>query len=137
MMPDEDAEQVFAQLHKNMFRAFDYRNESDVYDALAKSVDGELLRRAVPGYQPKPESQRTGRGDSRSQRSQFARGKKSDIVDRYRDLTPGFGYRCKWNLIGTIEHWGHIHERENQYDAEFEIQLAGRRLENYLDGSRG
>ena len=27
------------------------------------------------------------------------------------------------NLIGTIEHWGHIHERENKYDANFKIQL--------------
>jgi hypothetical protein len=20
----------------------------------------------------------------------------------------GFQYRCKWNIVGTIEHWGHI-----------------------------
>ena len=42
---DEQAVQVFTQLHKNMFRAFDYNQETDVYDALANSVDGELLRR--------------------------------------------------------------------------------------------
>ena len=40
------------------------------------------------------------------------------------DDRPGFGYRSKWNLIGTVEHWGHVHQRTNQYDAEFAVQLV-------------
>jgi len=36
----------------------------------------------------------------------------------------GFQYRCKWNIVGTIEHWGHIHERTNQYDAMFEVKIV-------------
>ena len=36
----------------------------------------------------------------------------------------GFKYRCKWNIVGTIEHWGHIHERTNQYDAMFEVKVV-------------
>ena len=35
-----------------------------------------------------------------------------------------FDYRCKWSLSGTIEHWGHIHERENEYEAEFRVSLV-------------
>ena len=31
-------------------------------------------------------------------------------------------YRCKWNLVGNVEHWGHIHERTNTYDANFDVQ---------------
>ena len=38
---------------------------------------------------------------------------------------PVFGYRSKWELLGTVEHWGHIHERNNKYDAEFQIELIG------------
>jgi hypothetical protein len=37
-------------------------------------------------------------------------------------VEPGFVYRCKWDLVGTIEHWGHIHERTNHYDATFDVQ---------------
>ncbi len=35
---------------------------------------------------------------------------------------PEFAYRCKWNLLGTIEHWGHIHQRTNTYDAVFNVE---------------
>ena len=34
----------------------------------------------------------------------------------------GFTYRCRWNVSGTVEHWGHIHERTNQYEAVFAVQ---------------
>jgi hypothetical protein len=43
-LSDERAQAIFATLHKSMYRAFDYRSEGDVYDALAKTVDGPLLR---------------------------------------------------------------------------------------------
>ena len=39
-----EAQAIFASLHKNTYRAFDYRDESEIYDALAKSVDGRLWR---------------------------------------------------------------------------------------------
>jgi hypothetical protein len=27
--------------------------------------------------------------------------------------------RSCWNVAGTVEHWGHLHRRINQYQAEF------------------
>ena len=26
-------------------------------------------------------------------------------------------YRCRWNATGSVGHWGHIHQRTNQYEA--------------------
>ena len=26
-------------------------------------------------------------------------------------------YRCRWQVYGTVGHWGHLHRRTNQYDA--------------------
>ncbi|MFO0217921.1 MAG: hypothetical protein ACK54I_00795, partial [Planctomycetota bacterium] len=37
---------------------------------------------------------------------------------------PGFQYRCKWNLVGSVEHWGHLHQRTNIYDADFTVSLV-------------
>ena len=122
-MPDEDAKQVFAQLHKNMFRAFDYHKESDVYDALSKSVDGELLRKLYLDINTSLKVQEQGGAVSRVQEVNLLDGDKSGEWIDDEDASPGFKYRSKWNLVGTIEHWGHIHERENEYDAEFEIEL--------------
>ena len=122
-LADEKARQVFAQLHKNMFRAFDYRDESDVYDALAKSVDGELLRELYLDVNHSLRVKEQGGAIARIQEVTLGSGQSSSIQNQSGDDPIGFGYRCKWDLIGTIEHWGHIHERKNQYDAEFEIQV--------------
>ena len=121
-MEENQARDVFAQLHKNMFRAFDYRHETDVYDALANSVDGELLRKMYLDINKSLRVQEQGGAIARIEQVNLLEGNPELAVDL--PLTePGFGYRCKWNLVGTIEHWGHIHERTNQYDAEFLVQL--------------
>ena len=122
-LSNEDATQVFAQLHKNMFRAFDYQNESDVYDALAKSVDGELLRQLYLDINQSLKVKEQGGAIARVNEVNLLDGQKSSSSISSDDEMPEFDYACKWNLIGTIEHWGHIHERENKYDANFKIQL--------------
>ena len=33
----------------------------------------------------------------------------------------GFVATCKWNMRGSVSHWGHIHERTNQYDARITV----------------
>lgn len=122
-LASEDAQQVFSQLHKNMFRAFDYHDESDVYDALAKSVDGDLLRELYLKINQSLKVKEQGGAIARVNQVELLDGTKTGTSISTQDSTPGFEYRSKWKLIGTIEHWGHIHERENQYEAEFEIQL--------------
>lgn len=122
-LSNEDATQVFAQLHKNMFRAFDYQDESDVYDALSKSVDGELLRQLYLDINQSLKVKEQGGAIARVNEVNLLEGQKSSSSINPDDELPEFEYACKWNLIGTIEHWGHIHERENKYDANFRIQL--------------
>lgn len=122
-LSNEDATQVFAQLHKNMFRAFDYQDESDVYDALSKSVDGELLRQLYLDINQSLKVKEQGGAIARVNEVNLLEGQKSSSSINPDDELPEFEYACKWNLIGTIEHWGHIHERENKYDANFKIQL--------------
>ena len=127
VMPPNDADQVFTQLHKNMFRAFDYRQESDIYDALANSVEGDLLRKLYLDINDSLKIKEQGDAVATitevnivdSSIEQPISEEERFFVDR-----PGFDYRCKWNLIGSVEHWGHIHERTNQYDARFKVSLV-------------
>ena len=42
---DATANTIFLQLHRNLFRSFDYHQESQIYDTLARSVHGPLLRK--------------------------------------------------------------------------------------------
>jgi hypothetical protein len=121
-MEDENAQAIFAQLHNNMFRAFDYHREADVYDALANSIDGNLLRDLYLQINKSLKVQEQGGAIARIDEVNLLEGTPGPTITL--PLTePGFFFRCKWNLVGTIEHWGHIHQRTNQYDAEFLVQL--------------
>jgi len=40
---EKSREAVAESLLRNVYRAFDYHSESDIYDTLARSVHGELL----------------------------------------------------------------------------------------------
>jgi hypothetical protein len=121
---NQQASDIFSQLHKNLFRAFDYHNESDIYDALAKSVDGKLLRRLYLQINESLKVQEQGGAISHIDEVKIISGQKLDRSPERQTEQIGFGFRSKWDLIGTVEHWGHVHQRTNKYDAEFQIHLV-------------
>ncbi len=118
-----EASRIFAQLHKNLFRAFDYRQESDVYDALAKSVDGPLLRELYLQINQSLKMKEQGGSIARIDEVNVLEG--SQQTESAEPDEIGFRYRGRWNLVGTVEHWGHVHQRTNQYEADFTIELVG------------
>ena len=51
-------------------------------------------------------------------------------------VVPGresFQYLARWRVTGTVEHWGHIHLRENQYEALLTVHstTAGWKIAGY------
>ena len=118
----DEAADVFGRLHANMFRAFDYVDESDVYQALAKSVDGDLLRDLYLQINQSLRVQEQGGAVAVIEEVKLVDGKKC-LVEQEGRSAIRFGYQADWNLRGTIEHWGHIHERTNQYRARFVVEL--------------
>ena len=34
----------------------------------------------------------------------------------------GIVAQVTWNVAGSVGHWGHVHTRKNQYQAELDIQ---------------
>ena len=121
---EEKAADIFEQLHKNMFRAFDYHSESEIYDALARSVDGDLLQELYLKIIDSLKVSEQGGAVSKVEKVSLINGEKLNPTDRPVN-TPSFAYRSQWELLGTVEHWGHIHERNNKYVAEFQIELVG------------
>ena len=117
---DATANTIFLQLHRNLFRSFDYHEESQTYDTRARSVHGPLLRKLYLQINDSLRISEQGGAVSRIEDVQILGGRQQaePFVEN------GFQYRCKWNIVGTIEHWGHIHERTNQYDASFEVKVV-------------
>jgi hypothetical protein len=114
--------EIFRQLHANIFRAFDYHREEEIYDALARSVDGPLLAELYTQLRSSLEVQQQGGAVSRIDSVNVESGQPSPLPPE--NNRPGFGYRSKWNLVGSVEHWGHLHQRTNIYDADFTISLV-------------
>jgi len=119
---DSEAEGILTALLRNVYRAFDYRTESDVYDALAKSVDGELLGELYLLIHESLQMQEQGGAISRIQDVEILEGQRQSLPEDSDWSENGFGYRCHWTVRGTVEHWGHIHSRTNQYEAFFAVE---------------
>ena len=118
----EQAAAIFAALHKNIYRAFDYREESDVYEALAKSVDGPLLNELYLQVRRGLEMQEQGGAVSRIREVKVVAGERQPAGAGGEADPRSFAYRCRWTVAGTIEHWGHVHARTNEYEARFAVE---------------
>lgn len=121
------ARRIFGSLHRNVYRAFAYRGEGEVYDALAKSVDGELLATLYLQIRKGLEMREQGGAVSRVQDVEMERSEVETLNDAGTapDAAHGFAIDCAWTVRGTVEHWGHIHARTNRYRARFEVRARG------------
>ncbi|MCZ7644736.1 MAG: hypothetical protein M5U26_05555 [Planctomycetota bacterium] len=116
----EAARAVFAALHANLYRAFDYRDESDVYDALAKSVSGELLAELYMQVNESLTMQEQGGARTKIRRVDL---RAAEVEDPPAEAPAGaFAVRADWTVAGSVEHWGHVHERTNRYAARFQVE---------------
>jgi len=122
---DDKATTLFASLHHNMYRAFEFQREDDIYDALETSVHGDLLRDVYLQIRQALKMQEQGGAISRIRQVTILTGRNEPTPhageNEKRDER-GFTHRCRWNVSGTVEHWGHIHERTNQYEALFVVE---------------
>jgi hypothetical protein len=114
---DEKAAEILAALLHNVYRAFDFRDESTIYDVLERSATGDLLARIY--LETRKGLELASQGGAR------AKVKQIELVSvRAEALNgeAGFLARCTWNVKGSVGHWGHIHQRTNQYEAELTVQ---------------
>ena len=112
-LDEQQAQQLLQALLKNVYRAFDFRDENDVYDKLALSVEGDLIT----------EIYLQNRKSFAVQKAGGAQAKVKDVdikhaqAERQAGDTPTYAIRGQWTATGTVGHWGHVHTRRNQYDA--------------------
>ena len=115
-LSDAEANALASALLRNIYRAFDYRTESDIYDALAQSVDGQLLETLYLQIQQGLHMQEQGGAVARVQDVRLIDNQVVDAGINANGM-PRFDIKSRWRVTGTVEHWGHIHTRENQYEA--------------------
>jgi len=112
-LDDKQAQQLLQALLKNVYRAFDYRDENDVYDKLALSVEGDLLTDIYLQNRKSFAVQKAGGAQAKVKEVDLQHAQ----AERREGDTPTYAIRGQWTATGTVGHWGHVHTRKNQYDA--------------------
>ncbi len=116
-LTESEAMQRFQDLHQNIYRAFDYDTDEAIYDTLAQSVSGDLLdeiyRNVYTSLVMKDEG------------GAVCRVKRLEYLDcQPAPLDPdqsGFAFDTHWRVHGLVQHWGHTHERVNEYQARYQL----------------
>jgi hypothetical protein len=118
LSPDE-ARAVFRPLHANIYRAFDYDDESAIYDALARSVEGPLLAEL---YDQMYRSLLDQEADGARSTVSAVRLQEADVEPS--DSAARFDVVARWQVDGSVFHWGHGHARTNEYRARYTVRAG-------------
>jgi len=117
---EEEALKIFETLHRNIYRAFDYETEDEIYDALARSVSGDLLDQI---YGEVYESLIL-----REEGGAVCKVTSVKVLDSHVEMpeegsaAASFRVEHHWRVQGTVEHWGHKHLRTNEYRATYLVR---------------
>ncbi|MCB9845193.1 MAG: hypothetical protein H6811_04305 [Phycisphaeraceae bacterium] len=124
-LPSEiEAIAIFSPLHANIYRAFDYDNESAIYDALARSVDGDLLDELYNQIFQSLIMQEEGGAVSRVQEVRLV---DASLESARADPAAGsvsFDVDARWQVDGVVYHYGHSHWRTNEYRARYTVEQS-------------
>jgi len=119
-LSNDESELIMHSLLKNVYRSFDFRGESDVYDRLALSVQGDLLEEIYLQNRKSFAVKKAGGAQARVKEVEIleARAEPSSTEGK------GFDVKATWTAQGSVGHWGHVHTRKNYYDALVNVQVV-------------
>jgi hypothetical protein len=110
---NDQAKIILHSLLKNVYRAFDFREEEDVYDKLAISASGSLLDDLYLQNRKSFEVKRAGGAQAKVKEVEIL-----DVnVESGSSIKQAIDLTSTWTAMGTVGHWGHIHTRKNHYEA--------------------
>jgi hypothetical protein len=103
---------VVDELLTNVYRAFDLREESAIYDQLAMAVTGDQLEEVYLENRRALELENRGGARARVDEVEVL---EVPSVERQED--GGFRVETAWTISGSVNHFGHVHYRQNRYEA--------------------
>ena len=100
--------EILEGLLTNVYRSFDVRNEEEVYDRLATSVEGAQLTEIY--LQNRQAMELEDRGGARAKVSELEIQELGDIRSNQQG---DFYIEVAWLVGGSVSHFGHTHYRRN------------------------
>jgi len=118
LLKDEQPETIFTPLLEQIYAAFNQREEEQVYDQLDAVVDGPMLRELYLEIRRSMAVEEQGGAIARAGNLELLECEPTENTgsEAYAEK-----FRCRWQVEGTVEHWGHIHSRTTTYLANLTI----------------
>ena len=116
VVSDERGQEIVGGLLHNVYRAFDFRDESKIYDVLQQSVEGDLLTQIY--LETRRGLELASQGGARAKVKTI---ELTELTTRPSD-DAGFVANATWTVGGAVGHWGHVHQRVNRYKADMRVQ---------------
>ncbi|MFT4638625.1 MAG: hypothetical protein ACI8T1_001946 [Verrucomicrobiales bacterium] len=113
----EAAQQRFKDLHQNIYRAFDYDTDDAIYNTLTQSVSGTLLDSIYSDVYKSLVMKDEGGAVCRVKRLEYLECQPA--APKPNEL--GYAFDTHWRVYGLVQHWGHTHERVNEYQARYHL----------------
>jgi hypothetical protein len=117
-LDDEQARVLLQALLKNVYRAFDFRDEEDVYDKLALTVKGDLLAELYLQNRRSFAIKKAGGAQAKIKAVDIEQAQAEQLDSG----SLGYAITGRWTALGSVGHWGHIHMRQNLYDAVVQVE---------------
>lgn len=118
---EAEASEIFESLLRNIYRAFDFEAEDEIYDTLALSVSGDLLDDLYLEIHGSLILQEAGGAVSKVQKVEVD---PPTLLPAGPDQGQWFDLEATWRVQGKVGHWGHTHVRLNGYKARFTVAEA-------------
>jgi len=104
--------EVVDGLLTNVYRSFGLRDEEAIYDRLAVSVTGEQLSEVYLENRRALELENRGGARARVDEVEVL-----EVRSIRRADDGGYEVDATWTVVGSVNHFGHVHYRQNRYDA--------------------
>ncbi|MGI9429482.1 MAG: hypothetical protein ACR2NM_12545 [Bythopirellula sp.] len=114
-LTDAEAKELLTGLLHNVYRAFDRRDPSLIYDQLSRSIAGDLLEQVYLDTRKSIEIENQG-----GLKINVSQVDVFELESIGQDRS-GLNLRCRWRVSGSVGHWGHLHERTNAREANLKI----------------
>ncbi len=119
--------QIAGGVLRNVFTAINRDGDGEVFDALAVSVSPKLIREIY--LQIKRALMVAEQGST----SLHVRDVAVQSVEIVRGDGNQIALQCRWQVTGTVEHWGHLHTRVDEFVGELTLsrERAGWLLDKF------
>lgn len=118
-LDEQESRLILESLLKNIYRAFDFREESDIYDKLALSVEGDLLSTIYLQNRKSFAVKKAGGAQARVKEVKVLQVNAEPLEGE----SGAFILDANWTAMGSVGHWGHVHTRKNDYDARVTVSI--------------